>query len=147
MISLDYSIIPAIVIFLVLIAVLNRILFRPLQKIQAERESRTTGVMGEARAKMDRQLNLLDEYHRTIKNARIDAYRKQDQRRAEALKKRAEVLGNARSAGEQMIKDSKASIRSQVDQAKIQLNAEAESLARGIASTILGRSALDADSP
>ena len=146
MVRLDYSIIPAILIFLVLIAILNRLLFKPLQKVQAERESRTTGLMQEAHAKMDNHLNLLNEYQGTIKNARMDAYRQQEQLRAEAMKKRTEVLARARTAGEQMIQESRASILSQVEKAKRQLDAEAMDLARGIASTILGRSALDADS-
>ncbi|MBP1625053.1 MAG: hypothetical protein H6Q07_3075 [Acidobacteria bacterium] len=147
MISLDSSIIPAIIIFLVLIIVLNWLLFRPLQRIQAERESRTTGLMSEAQAKMDHQLDLFNEYQATIKNARLEAYRQQEQLRNDAMKKRAEVLGNARTAGERMIQDSRASILSQVESAKRQLDREAQELARGITSSILGRSALDADSP
>ena len=146
MINLDASIVPAIVIFLLLIAVLNRLLFKPLQRVQAERESRTTGLMHEAQAKMNNQLNLLNEYQTTIKTARMDAYRRQEQLRAEALKKRAEVLANARTSGEKMIQESRSSILSQVEDAKRQLDAEAQDLAHGIASTILGRSALDADS-
>jgi F0F1-type ATP synthase membrane subunit b/b' len=46
-----------------------------------------------------------------------------------------------------MIQESRASILSQVEAAKRQLDLEAQDLARGITSTILGRSALDADSP
>ena len=146
MISLDASIIPAIVIFLLLIFVLNRLLFRPLQRIQAERERRTSGLMSETQAKMDHQLGLLDKYQATIKNARMEAYRQQEQVRSEAMQKRAEVLAQAKAAGEQMIRDSRASILSQVESAKQQLDFEAQELARGIASTLLGRSALDADS-
>ncbi len=147
MINLDASIIPAIIIFLVLVVVLNRLLFKPLQKVQAERERLTTGVMNEAQAKLNNQLSLLNEYQSTIKNARMEAYRQQEHLRAEAMKKRAEVLGRARTAGEQMIQESRTSILSQVENAKRQLDSEARDLARGIASTILGRSAVDADSP
>jgi F-type H+-transporting ATPase subunit b len=146
MISLDASIIPAIVLFLLLIFILNRLLFKPLQKIQAERESRTSGLMNEAQAKMDRQLGLLKEYQATIKNARMQTYHQQEQVRTEAMQKRAEVLAKAKAAGEQMIRDSRASILSQVELAKQQLDLEAQELARGIASTLLGRTALDADS-
>ena len=146
MISLDASIIPAIVIFLLLIFVLNRLLFRPLQRIQAERERRTSGLMSETQAKMDHQLGLLDKYQATIKNARMEAYRQQEQVRSEAMQKRAEVLAKAKAAGEQMIRDSRASILSQVESAKQQLDREAQELARGIASAILGRNALDSGS-
>jgi F0F1-type ATP synthase membrane subunit b/b' len=95
---------------------------------------------------MDHQLGLLDKYQATIKNARMEAYRQQEQVRSEAMQKRAEVLAKAKAAGEQMIRDSRASILSQVESAKQQLDFEAQELARGIASTLLGRAALDADS-
>ena len=146
MISLDGSIIPAIIIFLLLIFILNQLLFKPLQKVQAEREGRTSGLMSEAQAKMDHQLGLLAEYQAAIKNARMEAYRRQDQVRGEALQKRVEILSKAKTAGEQMIQDSRASILSQVETAKLQLDQEARELARGIASAILGRSASDTNS-
>jgi F-type H+-transporting ATPase subunit b len=145
MISLDASIIPAILIFLILVIVLNRLLFKPLQRVQAERESRTTGLMKEAQAKMNHQLDLLNEYQATIKAARMEAYRQQDQLRTEAMKKRVDTLAKARTAGEQMIQNSRVSILSEVEAAKRQLDREAQELARGIASTILGRSAAAAD--
>jgi F-type H+-transporting ATPase subunit b len=145
MVSLDWSIIPAIIIFLLLIFALNCLLFKPLQKVQAERESRTSGLMSEAQARMSHQLDLMNEYQATIKNARMESYRRQEQLRNEAMKKRAEVLAKARTAGEQMIQDSRTSILSQVEAAKKQLDQEAQELARSITSAILGRSALDAD--
>jgi F-type H+-transporting ATPase subunit b len=146
MVSLDWSIVPAIIIFLLLIFVLNQLLFKPLQRVQAEREGRTSGLMNEAQAKMDHQLSLMNKYQATLKNARMEAYRRQEQLRNEAMKKRAEVLVKARTAGEQMIQDSRASILSQVETAKRQLDQEAQELARGITAAVLGRSVLDADS-
>jgi F-type H+-transporting ATPase subunit b len=145
MISLNASIIPAILIFLMLVVVLNRLLFKPLQRVQAERESRTTGLMKEARARMNHQLDLLNGYQATIKAARMEAYRQQDQLRTEAMKKRVDVLAKARTAGEQVIQDSRVSILSQVEAAKRQLDLEAQDFAHGIVSTILGRPAADAD--
>jgi F-type H+-transporting ATPase subunit b len=144
MISLDASIIPAIIIFLLLIAALNQLLFKPLQKVQAERESRTSGMMGEAQSRMRHHLDLFNEYEATIRNARMEAYRQQEQLRSDAMQKRAEVLAMARSAGEQTIKDSRASILTQVEMAKRQLDLDAQDLARGIASTILRRPATGA---
>jgi F-type H+-transporting ATPase subunit b len=145
MVSLDSSIIWAIAIFLLLIVALNQFLFKPLQKVLAERESRTSGLVSNAQAKISHQMDLLNAYQATIKNARMEAYRQQEQLRSEALKKRAEVLASARTAGEQMIQNSRASILSQVETAKRQLDLEAKELAGGIASAILGRSALDAN--
>ncbi|MBN1569270.1 MAG: ATP synthase F0 subunit B [Acidobacteria bacterium] len=146
MINLDASIIPAIIIFLILIFVLNQLLFKPLMRVQAERESRTTGLMSRTQEELKHHLNLLNQYQASIKNARMEGYRRQEQLRAEALKKRAEVLAQSRTAAERMILDSRDSINSQIAMVKQQLTLDAQELAQRITSTILGRSAIDTGS-
>lgn len=143
MISLDGSIIAAIIIFLVLIVALNRLLFKPLMKVQAERESRTTGLMNQTQENLEHHLKLFSEYQASIKNARMEGYRRQEQLRAEALKKRAEVLAQSRTAAERIILDSRDSINLQIKTAKQQLTLDAQEMAQRISSTILGRSASD----
>ena len=139
MISLDSSIIPAILIFLLLIAALNRLLFKPLMKVQAERESRTTGMMLRAQEDVGHHLDLFEKYQASIRNARMEGYRRQEQLRAEAQKKRAEVLDQSRSAAARLVRESRESLQSQVETAKRQLTLEAQEMARRIAATLLGR--------
>jgi F-type H+-transporting ATPase subunit b len=146
MINLDGSIIPAIVIFLLLIAALNWLLYKPLIKVLAERESRTTGLVDQAQEDLNHHLGLFEKYQASIKNARMEGYRRQEQIRAEAQKKRAEVLAKSRAAAETLIQDSRDSIHAQVETAKQQLTLEAQDIAQRITSTILGRSALEPDS-
>jgi F-type H+-transporting ATPase subunit b len=144
MISLDNSIIAALIIFLLLIIALNQLLFKPLKRIQAEREDRTTGLMTRMKEQMDNQSGLFNEYQATIKNARMEGYRRQDELRAEALKKRADILARARKEAEELLQNSRNSIQRQVDAAKEQLALESQEMARKITSTILERSAPDA---
>lgn len=144
LISLDSSLIPALVIFVVLIAALQHILFKPLAQVQAERESRTTGLMAQTQDKIENQLALFDKYQASIKNARMEAYRRQEQLRAEAKVKRAELLAKAREAAELKIQESRDSIRAQVETAKTQLAMDAQEMARRIAATVLERSASNA---
>ena len=145
MISLDGSLIPAIIIFLLLIAALDRLLFKPLMKVQAERESRTSGMMLRAREEVGHHLGLFDKYQASIRNARMEGYRRQEQLRAEAQKKRAEVLDQSRAAAERLVRESRDSIQSQVETAKRQLTLEAQEMARRIAATLLGRPSPEAD--
>lgn len=146
MISLDSSVIPAIVIFLLLIAVLNWLLYKPLMKVLAERETRTTGLVHQAQEDLSHHFSLFEKYQATIKNARMEGYRRQEQVRAGAQQKRAEVLAQARAAAETLIQDSRESIRLQIESAKQQLTLDAQDMAQRITSTILGRSALETDS-
>jgi F-type H+-transporting ATPase subunit b len=141
MISLDSSIIPAILIFLALIFVLNHFLFKPLLKIQAERESRSAGLIARSRMELESQQDLFRQYEAKIKGARAEAYRYQEQLRGEALKKRSEDLDAAREAGERITEESRGSIQTEVRAAKEQMASEAREIARGIAAMILRRSA------
>ncbi len=140
MINLDGSIVVAILLFVLLIVALNQLLFKPLSRIQAEREDRTSGLLARSKEKMDRHSGLFDEYRAAIKNAKMEGYRRQDELRAEALGKRAEALAQARKEAERMIADSRDSIFSQVESAKQQLAPEAQKMARKISSTVLERS-------
>jgi F-type H+-transporting ATPase subunit b len=141
MINIDASIIAAIIIFLVLVVALNQLLFKPLLRVQADREARTTGVMSQTEENLKHHLNLFNEYQASIKNARMEGYRRQEQLRAEALQKRKELLAQSRTAAEQVIQDSRDTIRSQTETAKQQLTLDAQEMAGKITSAILGRSA------
>ena len=141
MINLDSSIILAIVIFLSLVTALNYLLFRPLMRIQAQREKLTTGSLAESRNKLAHYSEQMDRYQATIRNSRVEAYRHQEDVRSEALKRRAEALRRARTSAEQMLKESQESLSAQVQAAKAQLSNEAQDLASGIALAVLRRPA------
>lgn len=146
MISLDSSVIPALIIFLGLMVALNCILFKPLARILAERKSRTSGLVDAAQEKMKNQLHLFNEYQASIKNARSEGCRRQEKLRTEAMTKRAELLAQARKSAERLIQESRDSIHSQVEAAKQQLADDAQEMARKITSSILDRPVADADS-
>lgn len=137
MISLDSSIIPAILIFLTLVVALNKLLFQPLLRVQAERESRTTGLMAQTRKRLDHHLELFNQYQTAIKSCRMEGYRRQEQVRAEALKRRAETLAQARMNAEKLTQESRDSIQAQVQAAKAKLDSDAREIAGGIAASIL----------
>jgi F-type H+-transporting ATPase subunit b len=141
MISLDYSLIAAIALFLSLVVALNYLLFKPILKIQAERESRTSGQMEDARKKLDRQMAMFNRYQESIKNARMDGYRLQEHWRSEAAQQRAEAIAHARQQAEGLIEEARTSIKSEVRVAKETLDQEAGEIARSIADLIMQRSA------
>ena len=139
MISLDSSVIPAIIIFLCLVTALNYLLFQPLMRIQAQRANLTTASMAESRKKLDFFGQQMERYHTAIRNGRMEAYRNQEQVRSDATKRRADALARARVAAEQLVRDAQAQLNAQVTAAKVQLSAEARDLALGIAAARLHR--------
>ncbi len=141
MVSLDSSIIPAILIFLVLIFALNTVLFKPILRIQEERLKRTSGLIEQSRRELENQENLFREYEAKIKQARAEGYRMQDKIRGDAAKKRAETIEEARKSAGRMAEQSKASLAGEVRAAKDTMSAEADDIASRIAVMILQRPA------
>lgn len=141
MISLDWSIVPAIIIFALLVVALNYLFFKPLFGVQEERERRTTGLIEKTRKNLAHYLHLFDQYQATIKNARLEGYRLLEEARDKALAKRSDAMARAKGSAEAQIRESRDSIHTQVETAKEQLRREAEEMASRIAATILQRSA------
>jgi F-type H+-transporting ATPase subunit b len=141
MISVDWSIIPAILIFLLTIVALNSLLFRPVTRVQAEREKKTTGLMSQTRQDLAHHLQLFDQYQATLKNGRLEGYRLIEKVRSGALLRRGEALDEARKSAQGLMLEARGSIQTQVMEAKAHLEREAREMAGSIASAILKRSA------
>ena len=141
MISLDGSILAAVVIFLSLLVSLNFLLFRPLLRVQAERERRTTGTAAESRRNLARVGELFESYSASIKQARVEVYKRHEQLRADAMGRRAVVLDESRRSAESLVQESRASVRAQAGAAREQLGREAGEIAKIIASTVLQKPA------
>ena len=141
MISLDWSIIPAIIIFIATAISLNYLLFKPVLKVQEERENRTTGLMAQTRRDLDHHMHLFDNYHATIKNARMEGYRLVEKSRSDAMNYRNSLLEQGRHSAEQLSRDARDEVQKQVIAAKVRLDTEAHEIGRRIASAILQRPA------
>jgi F-type H+-transporting ATPase subunit b len=141
MINVDWSLIPAILIFVLTVVVLNYVLFRPLTKVHEDREMRTTGLMLQNQRSLADRLHLFDQYQATIRNARMDGYQLVEKARSEALLYRNKALDRARISAEQLTQEARDSIQIQVNAAKVQLELDAQEIAGRIAWAILRRSA------
>lgn len=141
MISLDWSILPAILIFTLTAVALNYLLVRPVTRVQEERERLTTGLMSLSRQNLAHNLQLFDQYQATIKNARMEGYHLTELARAEALRYRSGALERARTNADQLMQEARERMKVQVREAKEQLEHEAQDIARRITSAVLQRSA------
>ncbi len=97
--------------------------------------------MDRTRKQLDHHLDLFNRYQAALKNGRMEGYRRQEELRSDAMRRRAQKLDQARTEAGQMIDESREAIRAQVDVAKDQLGREADDIARGIAASLLQRSA------
>lgn len=128
-----------IALILTMIFVLNRTLFRPINRILEGRERQTHGRGGEAREIMQRVDSSLLRYEQTLREARAESYRLLEQQRAEALGARQGKLSAIRQEIEVLTENQKRALREQSEQARATLGGEAQRLAGEISANILGR--------
>lgn len=128
-----------IVIILVMVFVLNATLFKPINRILAERERRTRGRSGEAQGILKSVEEKLAHYERTLREARAEAYRLMEQERAEAMRERTDKLAATREEIEREVADQKQAIQTQKEEARASLESNARQIALEIGAHILHR--------
>jgi F-type H+-transporting ATPase subunit b len=135
----DGTLLIHIGLILVMVYVLNRTMFKPINKILEERDQRTRGQLGAAEDILKRIDESLSHYERTLYEARTEGYRVMEQERAASMRDRVAMLEGAREDIADLVAREKMAIRSQTEQAVNSIEAEAQLLASQIGSQILRR--------
>lgn len=138
-ISPDGSLVFVLVLFLTLVFVLNRILFRPIGRVLDERQTLTEGAANEARAARRSYETRLAEYEANIRQARAESYKRSEQERAAAVEERRRLIDDAKQHAHEQIERAKQEIEQQVVHARAALESESRQIAERISRTVLGR--------
>jgi F-type H+-transporting ATPase subunit b len=140
-VSLDLSVLWVIVFVLLLVAVLNGLIFRPLLRVMQERERAVESARDlAARAAADASA-AAQQYELRTQAARAEVHREMDEVRRQAEAQRAALLAATRQDAETQLAQAKGSLAADVDAARARLGAEADELGRIIADRVLGRRA------
>lgn len=142
----DGTMLIHLLMVVVMVFVLNRTLFRPVNKVLAEREAQTTGKLSEARKLRSDLESALSRYERGLREARSGAYHLVEMERIEALKVRDESVTRVREEIRALVSQEKAEIDRQVDEARQALSRESVQSAIQIGSQILHRPVKDTGS-
>ena len=135
----DLSVLVVIATVLLLAVTLDRLLFKPLARVMAERERAVLSARELAeRASADAQA-AADSFDARTREARAEIYRQMDEARREALSRRSELLARTREQAETAIKDASVRLRADVAQARATIDRDAQSLATTIVERVLGR--------
>jgi F-type H+-transporting ATPase subunit b len=126
-------------IIIIMVIVLNRTLFRPINQILAERDRRTSGFRSEAHQTVATIDQSLRQYEQTLRAARAEGYQLLERQRAEAIREREQQIGSARELLSKQTASEKQQIRSQAEIARTTLSQDARKTASRISSQILGR--------
>jgi F-type H+-transporting ATPase subunit b len=133
----DGTIFIHIALILVMIFVLNRTFFRPINRIIDAREKKRGGRFGESESLLKEVADKQAQYSETIRQARSKGYEIVEKERAEALNLKQEKLGAVKTEVESTVATETAALEKQTVEAREAIAAEAEVIAEKISSNIL----------
>lgn len=135
----DGTLLIHIGVILLMVFVLNRTLFKPINSVLEGRERRTHGRSEEAKKTVRQVEESLTRYERALREARIESYHTIEQQRAAAIGERQRRMELVRSEIGSRIEEEKKAIRDQSAEARAALENEARRVAASVSTQILGR--------
>jgi F-type H+-transporting ATPase subunit b len=129
--------IPTAVLLLLLYAIYQNLVRKPLNRILDQRRERTEGAALKARADVAAAESRTQEYEQKLREARLAIFKAQEARRQQAQQLRAQALAEVRSRAQQQIREAKSAIEQDMTAARAGLQSEVERLAGEIINTIL----------
>jgi len=129
--------IPTIVMLLLLYAIYQNLVRKPLERILAQRRDRTEGAMQKARADISAAEARTQEYEQKLREARLAIFKAQEARRQQAQQARMQALDEARKRAQEEIRAARAAVEADMAQARAGLETESDRLASEIIRTVL----------
>ena len=133
----DGTLLIHVALILIMIYVLNRTFFRPINAILETREKQRGGRGGEAESILEDVSKKQKEYEAAMLAARNESYELIENERAAAVDAYQKVVADAKADAAKRIATEKATIKDQVADAKVAIALEANKTADKIASNIL----------
>lgn len=135
----DYSLIMIMVIFMANYWIVRRFLVKPINGVLVARETeiRSADILYEE--SLSRFNDATARIEEQLHQARKEAAARRETFRSEALAHRNQVIERTRSEAESIVQEADASLRNDVEEARVKIVRESEQLARLAAEKILGR--------
>jgi F-type H+-transporting ATPase subunit b len=133
----DGTILIHIVLILVMIGILNRTFFKPVNRVLQSRDRNKGGHSAEAQELFKQISEKNARYEAAMREARTEGYSLIEQERAAALAEKQARVEAVKTEAEQTIAQERDSIQKQTEEARAALAAEAEKMAEKISSSIL----------
>jgi F-type H+-transporting ATPase subunit b len=135
----DGTLLVHLVMVAVMVAVLNRTLLRPVNKILADREKHILGRVDEAHEMQKLTDQKLSEYNSTLRAARTEGYQLLEKERSQAVREKDEKVRVFKEEINALLAEDIRATQDQEKEGQRQLEAEAETLGAMITSQILRR--------
>lgn len=135
----DGTIIFHFVLIILMVAILNATLLKPINRVLQERERLTTGRLSEAQSVMSNVDQKMGQYERQLREARSEGYALLEQERSTLTKDREQKLAALRGEIGTLLLEEKQKLAAEAQRAKATLSADSHNLALEISQNILRR--------
>ena len=129
--------VPTVILLTLLYALYSAIVHRPLQRVLAERRSKTEGAVEKSRADIAAAEARTSEYEQRLREARAAVFRAQEARRQAALDARSKAVNEARGKAQAQVQAAKKDIEADRVAAQAGLQKDASALAEEIVRRVL----------
>ena len=135
----DGTLLVHLMMVAVMVAIVNRTLLRPVNKILADREKHILGRVDEAQEMQKLTEQKLSEYNSSLRDARSEGYHLLEKERSQAVREKEEKIRVFKDEIKVMLAEGIRTTHDQEQQAQRQLEGEAETLGAMITAQILRR--------
>ena len=135
----DGTIIFHLVLIILMVAILNATLLKPINRVLQERERLTSGRLSEAQSVLSNVDQKMKDYERQLREARSEGYALLEHERSALTKVREQKLAALRDEIGALLLEEKEKLAAEAQGAKATLSADSQNLAREISQHILRR--------
>jgi F-type H+-transporting ATPase subunit b len=129
--------VPTVILLATLCILYTFIVHRPLTAVLAERRSRTQGAMEKARADIASAEARTADYEQRLREARQKLFKGQEARRQQATQSRTQAVTQARTRAQDQVKQARAAMEEDKQQAMSKLQSDAARLATDIVRAVM----------
>jgi F-type H+-transporting ATPase subunit b len=139
MIEINLTIVIQVLQFLLLVFVLNRLLFRPISQVMAERQAKITGWEEKTRGLQETARLRLENYENQLQEGKAQAQERQEQLIKELKQQEEENLRAVSEEATQLVASTHEAIEEETERLRGELRQQAAELSKMLAEKVLGR--------
>lgn len=139
----DATLLFHLVVIVLMVALLNATLLKPINRILEERERRTKGRLSEAQQALATVDLRMRDYERRLREARSEGYALMEKERMLLSREREQKLGEVKAEIASWLSNQKERLRTEADEVRANLKVDARERALEISQQILQRQIRD----
>ena len=139
MIEINLTIVIQVLQFLILMFILNRLLFKPISQVMAERKAKINAWEEKTQNLQDSARVQLEKYENQLREERTQAQERQEQLTKELKKKEEENLLTVSEEAAGLVASAQRVIVEETERLRLELRQQAVELSQILAEKVLGR--------